>query len=297
MAIASVDFDGSNDYATGGAILSYEYTNAFSFALWMKVNSFSDYVLTKRGGSSTFRGYSIFVDSSRKLEFCLCNDFGSGAEIRVNSLQDIGTVSWRHVVFSYSGNGLASGLLMVIDGVSEAFNVQLDALAAGTIITTAQFNLSGRTNGGAAEFNGRLHQVGAYNKALSLVEAQEIYNGGVPVDLTTLSTSGNLTNWWKMGDGDTFPTLLDSAGSNNLTMTNMLAADIVFDGPFINVPRLPILNNDIAGDSTVTTYYQRAWNLNTLSFEYWQSTGSPDLANPPSGDPISGATVLNSVTV
>jgi len=56
-----------------------------------------------------------------------------------------------------------------------------------------------------------------------------IYNSGVPFDLVTLGT--NPLHWWRMGDGDTFPTLEDSIGSADFTMTNMTSSNIVSDVP------------------------------------------------------------------
>ena len=48
----------------------------------------------------------------------------------------------------------------------------------------------------------------------------EIYGGGVAVDLNALATAPNPTTWYRMGDGDTVPTIQDKNGSANLTMTN-----------------------------------------------------------------------------
>ena len=39
-------------------------------------------------------------------------------------------------------------------------------------------------------------------------------------------------SWWRMGDGDTFPTLTDNgSGGNDGTMTNMSSGNIVEDVP------------------------------------------------------------------
>ena len=46
------------------------------------------------------------------------------------------------------------------------------------------------------------------------------------------SSSGDLIGWWRMGDSATYPTIPDdSTNSNNGTMTNMSADDIVQDIP------------------------------------------------------------------
>ena len=74
----------------------------------------------------------------------------------------------------------------------------------------------------------------------SVEEAQDIiltdqvlpsYNSGEPIDLSEDSgdydNSGDLSNWWRMGDGDTYPTIEDNVGSIDCTMTNMVSGDIV----------------------------------------------------------------------
>ena len=41
-----------------------------------------------------------------------------------------------------------------------------------------------------------------------------------------------LQGWWRMGDGDTYPTLLDnSTNGHNATMTEMSASNITTDVP------------------------------------------------------------------
>ena len=59
--------------------------------------------------------------------------------------------------------------------------------------------------------------------------ASAIYNSGTPFDLNTLTSAPD--HWWRMGDGDAFPTLTDSNGSLDATMVNMTSADIVSDVP------------------------------------------------------------------
>jgi hypothetical protein len=63
---------------------------------------------------------------------------------------------------------------------------------------------------------------------LSLSKIQRIYNDGVPLNLSSLEPR----NWWRMGDGDTHPTIKDHGiESNDGTMTNMGSGDITADTP------------------------------------------------------------------
>lgn len=56
-----------------------------------------------------------------------------------------------------------------------------------------------------------------------------IYNSGTPHNLSLLASPP--ANYWRMGDGDTFPTLQDNIGALDATMTNMTVSDIVNDVP------------------------------------------------------------------
>jgi len=87
------------------------------------------------------------------------------------------------------------------------------------------------TIGGAHSWDytitGKMDEITIWDAELSAANVVELYNGGVPVDPSTLSFAGNLVSHWRMGDGDTHPTLIDVVGGHNGTMTNMSADDIV----------------------------------------------------------------------
>jgi len=57
----------------------------------------------------------------------------------------------------------------------------------------------------------------------------KIYNGGLSQNLSALKDTP--VHWWRMGDGDTFPDILDNIGNAHLTMINMTAANIATDSP------------------------------------------------------------------
>lgn len=80
-------------------------------------------------------------------------------------------------------------------------------------------------------FAGLMDEVAFYDTQLSAAEVTEVYNAGVPTDLMTLSSSTSLVHWWRCGDGDTAPTLLDVAGGASGSMTNMDATNFSSDTP------------------------------------------------------------------
>lgn len=88
-------------------------------------------------------------------------------------------------------------------------------------------------NGGyAGGYAGYIGEAALFDHAITDAQATEIWNGGAPMhDWSALTFAGNMTWWCRCGDGDTYPTLLDNVGSNDGTMVNMDAGDIVTDVP------------------------------------------------------------------
>ena len=75
--------------------------------------------------------------------------------------------------------------------------------------------------------------VNVFNKELSAGDVTTIYNAGAPSDLAAFS--GNLLNWFWMGDGDNATIAggyIDHGSLNyNGTAANMTGANIVADVP------------------------------------------------------------------
>jgi len=85
---------------------------------------------------------------------------------------------------------------------------------------------------------GQIDDVAVFDAALDITAIQDIYNAGVPKDE---SARANLTNYWRMGDGDTYPTLTDSIGGLNATMTNQAASDIETRGADFILGQPPVV--------------------------------------------------------
>ena len=78
-----------------------------------------------------------------------------------------------------------------------------------------------------------LDEVSIFDYELTSGQVTSIYNSGTPTDLDNTSGVTAPVHWWRMGDGDTFPTITDvgTTGGNDGTMTNMESGDIVTDTP------------------------------------------------------------------
>ena len=136
-----------------------------------------------------------------------------------------GTVTdgnWHHLIVTYdsSANELKS---YVDNSLYTTYTPNASAFPSNS----HSFNqIGGRTSVG--RWNGNLDELAVWDSVLDSTQVSNIYNGGIPNDLS----STNPIHWWRMGDYDSYPTLIDrGSGSNNGTMINMSSGSIVNDVP------------------------------------------------------------------
>jgi len=106
------------------------------------------------------------------------------------------------------------------------------AITGMTINITQDLMIGVHLGGSAFSFPGKMDEYAIWNTSLSAGDISALYQARGTADLNDDGNSANLVGWWRMGDGDTFPTITDnSTNSNDGTMTNMTASDIVKDTP------------------------------------------------------------------
>ena len=213
--------------------------DAWTIALWVKPAAISGgQTLVYFGDNDTTNsGHLEFrITSTGKLRFRYGSDNNHIQRTSSNVVFTQNT--WTHVVVTYDGSstGASSGSLSSYYGSFELF-------VDGSSVTTSDVHNNYGYSGSVAGENLRLGRLvsGNYLSSGSKIEevavwnsdqttnVSSIYNSGSPFDLSTLATSP--THWWRMGDGDTFPTITDNVGTAHFVMYNMTASDIVNDVP------------------------------------------------------------------
>ena len=216
----SVDFDGTNDYMDFGTNTTINSSSAFSVSAWFDVDNISTTYpticllktnLTKgfvislsntSGGNAIYNGV-WFGSASNEFK-----GFATG-----NSTLSATLVSgWHHLVLTYDGVNPLS---------SSSFNIYIDGTAYAS---TQGVGLGSYANvnyvaKGAYMFNGLIDEFAIFDSELSSSDATDIYNSGVPNDISSFNPVG----WWRMGDNDggTGTTVTDQgSGGNNGTLTN-----------------------------------------------------------------------------
>ncbi len=146
---------------------------------------------------------------------------------------------WTHLLITYDGGTTGS-----TSGDLADYYSRFSIYSNGVLQTTS----NGHTNYGfSGEIKDELLRVGREGNEYSYLRsggkvdevavwgsdqssnASDIYNSGTPHDLSSLTSAPD--HWWRMGDGDTYPTIQDNVGTADFVMYNMTAADIVTDAP------------------------------------------------------------------
>ncbi len=229
----SLLFGGTNEYVNMGNVLNFERTDAFSISLWCKTTTNDKFLIAKNSGTAPYAGYAVYLNGGTytgAITFLLSNTSSTNEFQVFTTTATINNGNWHHCICTYDGSSLVSGMHIYIDGEIVDLTIWKNTLT-GSIITTAPFRI-GQWDGTGYAFEGNIDETSVYNKELSLPEVEAIYNSGIPTNLKNLSSASNMVAYWRCGDGDTYPTILDHSDSGfNGTMTNMESGDIIADAP------------------------------------------------------------------
>lgn len=228
-------FDGVNEWVSMGDVADFEFerTDTFSFSLWVKSTaSARSYALVAKNGwnYTVTSGYYLRFNVGGEVEIFLVASNTTMIRVIQSTTGVLNDGSWHHVVMTYDGSSSAAGVKVYIDGVDTSLSVTQDNISSGSFLNNKAFSL-GALAGEDFWLDGKIEEASVWNKVLTQADVDNIYNSGKPNDLLGHPSQANLLSWWRMGDGDTFPTLTDNKGSNDGTLTNMEAGDIVTDAP------------------------------------------------------------------
>jgi hypothetical protein len=216
----STSFDGVNDYVDFGDTHQYDTSDAFSVSLWAKVqNTAAQRVFfSKSTNDSNVWGYNLQHTSAGKLFIHMRSD-GKLRSHTFTSTIPINT--WMHLVLTYAGGANINGARVYLDSVVE--DTPPSGNLAPSWLSGQSFYVARRST--SFHLNGNVDEMTVWDKALTSLEVAELYNMGIPTDPTEHSAASNLQSHYRMGDGDTFPTITDQQGTADGTMTNMDSGD------------------------------------------------------------------------
>jgi len=226
----SINFDGVDDYIDTGDI---DITGTKTISFWIKTNDVTKTQVFYHGQSVSNDNLILGFYNSKILA-SVSNASGTPQNImNVNALPLSGSFlnnTWYHIVLtkSFGDNGNNNGQITAL----YVNNYENKNQTGNRFASNNQVNVIGKLDS-SSYFDGSIDEVAIWDTALTSTQVSEIYNAtgtNTTKDLSTIEPS-NLKDWYRMGDGDTFPTVTDNAGSNDGTMTNMDSSDIVNDTP------------------------------------------------------------------
>jgi len=227
----SVQFDGVDETISCGDMADLNGIAAITLSMWVYMNE--DGNMTWSTNTNLTAGMFMQTHSDD-----LYYGVGGGGYMRCADTRP-SLSAWHHIcgVYDVAGGGLNKGAIYV-DGSAVTVTLanwgNTSGAAAGDSINI------GRYNNGTSYWDGKLDEIAIWDSALSAAQVTNIYKGeenggsggtnGTTGDLASFSPLG----WWRMGDGDSFPTLTNhgsTGATNNGTMVNMESGDIVEDVP------------------------------------------------------------------
>ena len=215
----STTFDGVDDYVTMDGSASI-FSSSYSVSFWFNGTTFP---IGGPGGRVLF---ALHTAAGGNLLFVVADTQGilhtfNNSSIRAQGTTQTSTGTWNHCAITTDGTNMKLYKNGTLEDTSATGNYNTGTVG---LVSLAQ-EWDGATP--SDFYNGKLDEVAFFNSEISASDITTIYNSGVPTDLTSLAPS----SWYRMGDGDTFPTITDNAGSNNATMVNMTSGDFVADVP------------------------------------------------------------------
>jgi len=217
--------------------------DAWSIGLWFKggTSTATGQTIFYFGDNDTTNGghiYLRYIGSSDTLRF----QYGSNNNyVRWQGAANLlPSGTWAHVLVCYDGGttGSSSGSINDYYGRFTVYVDGVDVTSGGTWsnsnygwssgIDADNLRIGRYSSGNYMRDNCRVDEFAVWGSDQS-VNVADIYNSGTTFDLSTLTTPPD--HWWRMGDGDTYPTIQDNVGSAHFIMYNMTAADIVTDAP------------------------------------------------------------------
>jgi hypothetical protein len=191
----------------------------FSFSIWVyldRVTGSANKMFFNKNGE-----YRLRMNQNGRIFFELLTNSSNRLSARyIDVAGDLST--WLHIVCTYDGSKTKPGMKIYINN-SE---VVTGNASAGTY--------TGMTNGtgtlkfmGSDYIDGNANHFSVIGKELSAAEVTELYNGGLPIDITTATFASDVISHWAMDKRDDPTTIVnDIVGTNDGTPYNMSAANL-----------------------------------------------------------------------
>ena len=210
---ASRIFNGTSDYVNLGDSDDFSFDNAvddspLSFSVWFKSNLSVGNLQTLLAKATNNNSVEYLLTTSSVGGVSLVfhkSGAGYGSYIVGTSSTTYTPNQWTHVVATYDGSLLATGIKIYINGVDDTGTPVSGGAYNGQSNTTADLLIGNRNTSSGQEMSGRMADVRIYNAELTASQVSDLYAGA---DVQT-----NLIGHWLTDNDD----VEDKAGTNDGT--------------------------------------------------------------------------------
>ena len=179
---------------------TFNSSPTFSWSFWARPDTLASSTILSRSSGSGSYGWAIEIDASGQLVVRIARTTTDDSTVWTSAASAVPLSEWTHFLVVFDGSLSGTNKLKIYaDGV----DITSAGSFAGTWDMTAltSFSPLGMTVAdsvaGAGRYDGRLDEIAIWNRALIQSNVNEIYNGGVPVDLATLATTAQPLAWWR----------------------------------------------------------------------------------------------------
>jgi len=221
----AVTYNGTDQHTEAPYDASFSGLAEFSASMWVTPTTLTgETCVLSEFGANGKRAYRFNITTGGKLNIFISGN-GVAQESFTGTL-DVLTGVKTHIAFAFDGTNQT-----IKTWVNSAEDID-DVTVITSLFDTSDEPLRAGARGDTtlpetAFYDGLIDELSIYNFPLTTLRTQELYNFGTPANVANMTSSSSLISWWRMGDGDTYPTLTDQVASNDMSMENMAAANIV----------------------------------------------------------------------
>lgn len=207
-------------YNGAGLPANIQQNLQLSWSFWFFASNVSLNSLLWYIGSQTYTGTN-FLAIRQKPGGILCVQFvgNNGTSFEVDSSsQVIFDGAYHHIGAVIDGSGNANSVFLYVNGNPVGISIVVDTLSDDITV------IDGMSINNISDPVTPFATLGAYDEfsvwfgQLTNPDFTMLYNSGCPNDITSLGIAIPLQFWWRMGEGSTFPTVLDEQGNWDLTL-------------------------------------------------------------------------------
>jgi hypothetical protein len=195
----SLDFDGVDDYLNLGRITAMEGATNFSFSMWVYPTSYTGVRrLFGKIASATDFFQANTTNEFGYIQWYIADGQTNYPKVQTSSRIDLN--NWGLLTFVYDGSlsGNLNKAKIYINGTLASNTTTAYQMPSSISLDTTDFYVAQRGGNPSTPTAGNIDEVSAYDYSLSASEVMDIYNGGVPTDLSLLATPP--LHWYRMGD-------------------------------------------------------------------------------------------------